>query len=78
MRRDIQLLVPLVLFGLSFLAVLMGLLLLIGLKWDAVLEDVGLVEPSPTEVPIVRKMHAPNTRAGMDNFTSMAEVQKMG
>ncbi len=85
MRRDIQLLVPLVLFGLSFLAVVMGLLLLTGLKWEAVLEDVGLVEtteisfsiplptssptqaaagdpvvakvvePSPTEMPIVRK-----------------------
>lgn len=78
MRRDIQYLVPLVLFVLSLLAVLMGLILLTSLKWDAVLEDAGLVEPSMTEMPIVRKMHAPNIRTGIDNVTSMARVQKMG
>jgi hypothetical protein len=56
----------------------MGLILLTSLKWDAVLEDAGLVEPSMTEMPIVRKMHAPNIRTGIDNVTSMARVQKMG
>jgi len=58
MRRDIQLLVPLVLFGLSFLAVVMGLLLLTGLKWDAVLEDVGLIEP--TEIGVNVPLSAPD------------------
>jgi hypothetical protein len=59
MRRDIQLLVPLVIFGLGLSAVAVGLFLLTGLKWDAVLEDVGVVEqterafsiPLPTSIP---------------------------
>ncbi len=73
MRRDIQLLVPLVLFGLSFLAVVMGLLLLTGLKWDAVLEDVGLIEPTEIGVNVPLSTPDPETLLSED-FTIKSPV----
>jgi hypothetical protein len=61
MRRDVQLLVPLLISGLGFGAVAVGLFLLTGLKWDVALEDVGLAEPPgrthnvslPTAIPAI-------------------------
>lgn len=48
MRRDARILIPLLLFVLSFLAIVTGLALLLGLKWDRVLDDVGIVESAET------------------------------
>ena len=61
MRREIQLLVPWVLFGLSLLAVLLGLIILAGLKWDVILEDVGLVESNETTFSIALPTPDPGT-----------------
>ena len=47
-RWEADILILLVISGLSFLALGIGLLLLTQLKWDLVLHDVGLVEEAGT------------------------------
>jgi hypothetical protein len=52
MGRDARILVPIVLFVLSFIAVVTGLALLLSLRWDAVLEDVRLGQSSESNFNI--------------------------
>jgi hypothetical protein len=69
MRRNIHWLVPLVVFSLSFSALVIGLFLLTDLPWELAFGDAGIVDPTesdlsirlPTPNPATLTLHDPRT-----------------